>query len=85
MENMSCKGCSQSVIVPEDYIQKQIDEQLQLETDLADDKTYNQRLYKCRSCPSLLYDTTCSYCGCFVQFRAKLAYKNCPHPEGANW
>ncbi len=75
----------QSVIVSDDYIQKQVEEQLLLETDVVDDALYEQRLEKCKRCPSLLYDTTCAHCGCFVQFRAKLAYKSCPYPEGSKW
>ncbi|MFD1848594.1 DUF6171 family protein [Oceanobacillus bengalensis] len=82
---MSCKGCSRSVIVSDEYIQKQIDEQLQLETDIVDDETYNKRLATCKKCPSLLYGNTCGFCGCFVQFRAKLAYKTCPYPDEEKW
>lgn len=82
---MTCKGCSRSVIVSDEYIQKQVQEQLQLETNLVGDTTYYNRLEKCKSCPSLLYGNTCGHCGCFVQFRARLAYKTCPFPEGAKW
>ncbi|QDP39107.1 DUF6171 family protein [Radiobacillus deserti] len=82
---MSCKGCSQSVFVSNEYIQKQVEEQLELETNIVDDKVYEKRLTQCKECPSLLYDTTCAHCGCFVLFRAKLAYKTCPYPAGAKW
>lgn len=82
---MTCKGCLSSVIVSNEEIQKLVEEQLALEIDVVDDELYERRLKKCKECPSLAYDTTCSYCGCFVQFRAKLAYKNCPNPEGAKW
>lgn len=82
---MTCKGCSSSVIVSSEEVQKLVEEQLALEIDLVDDKLYEKRLEICKHCPSLDYDTTCRHCGCFVQFRAKLAYKHCPYPEGAKW
>ena len=82
---MTCKGCSASVIVAGEEIQQLVDEQLQFETDIVDDALYNKRLEVCKSCPSLAFDTTCSHCGCFVQFRAKLAYKHCPYPDGDRW
>jgi len=85
MITMSCKGCSASVIVANKDIEKLVEEQLALEIDVADDDTYEKRLEICKNCPSLAYDTTCQHCGCFVQFRAKLAYKKCPYPEGAKW
>lgn len=85
MRKLSCKGCSESVIVSDENIRKLVDEQLQFETDIVDNDIYYERLEACKSCPSLVYKTTCSHCGCFVQFRAKLAYKHCPYPEGAKW
>jgi len=85
MIKVTCKGCLNSVIVSSEEVEELINEQLQLETDLVDDDLYDNRLEICKSCLSLAYDTTCSYCGCFVQFRAKLAYKHCPYPDGARW
>ncbi|WP_082918163.1 DUF6171 family protein [Oceanobacillus sp. Castelsardo] len=82
---MGCKGCLQSVIVSDEYIQQLVKEQLQLETDLVDDQTYHKRLQICKNCPSFFYGNTCSHCGCFVQFRAKLSYKTCPFPNGSKW
>lgn len=82
---MTCRGCSSSVIVSSEEVQKLVEEQLALEIDLVDDELYEKRLKICKNCPSLAYDTTCRHCGCFVQFRAKLAYKHCPYPAGAKW
>ncbi|WP_407271195.1 DUF6171 family protein [Radiobacillus sp. PE A8.2] len=82
---MSCKGCSTSVIVSTQEIEKLVEEQLLLEDDLVTDDLFKERLEHCKQCPSLMYDTTCGHCGCFVQFRAKLAYKSCPYPGGAKW
>ncbi len=82
---MSCRGCQDSAIVSSEEIEQLVNEQLEFETDLVDDDLYEERLEACKSCPSVAYDTTCSHCGCFVQFRAKLAYKHCPYPGGARW
>lgn len=85
MVGMTCKGCLNTVIVSSEEVEQLVNEQLQLETDLVDDDVYEKRLEICKSCPSLAYDTTCSHCGCFVQYRAKLAYKHCPYPGDARW
>lgn len=82
---MGCKGCSRNIDVSDEFVQLQVEQQLQLETDLVEDELYIKRLDKCNSCPSLLYGHTCGHCGCFVQFRAKLAYKTCPSHDGAKW
>ncbi|MCP3740746.1 DUF6171 family protein [Rossellomorea sp. BNER] len=66
-------------------VQQLIEEQLSLEADLVSDRTYQARWKICSTCPSLYADTTCLHCGCFVQFRARLAYKNCPNPGGSHW
>ncbi|WP_204502059.1 DUF6171 family protein [Aquibacillus albus] len=82
---MSCKGCAASVRMSNKEVDKLVEEQLMLEIDVVDDNVYNERLEHCVECPSLVYDTTCSHCGCFVKYRAKLAYKECPHPKGPKW
>ncbi|WP_067839984.1 DUF6171 family protein [Amphibacillus sediminis] len=82
---MTCKGCSASVRHSQAEVAELIKEQLMLEDDLVDDDVYQARLVTCESCPHLQYETTCGYCGCFVAFRAKLAYKKCPDPAGARW
>ena len=46
------------------------------------DEFYERRLSRCFACPSLQYGTTCAYCGCVVQVRAKLKDKTCPAPGG---
>jgi hypothetical protein len=46
------------------------------------DEVYERRLARCFACPSLQYGTTCAYCGCVVQVRAKLKDKTCPAPGG---
>ncbi|UFT99768.1 DUF6171 family protein [Radiobacillus kanasensis] len=80
---MSCKGCTPSLSNFE--VKRLVKEQLEMERDLVDDKTYDDRIRECNNCPSLLSDTTCAHCGCYVEFRARLSYKACPYPEGARW
>lgn len=82
---MTCKGCLGSVVVSSEEVTQLVIEQLQFEEDIVEDSQYEKRLEACKSCPSFAHDTTCIHCGCFVQFRAKLAYKKCPFPDGARW
>jgi hypothetical protein len=85
MKSRICKSCSRSFIASNEAIEELVKEQLQLESNLVNDSIYNERLKVCDGCSSLINGTTCNHCGCFVQFRAKLPYKKCPHPEGAKW
>lgn len=82
---MTCKGCLGEVVSSTEEVEKLVSEQLQLETNLVNDELYVKRLEACKSCSSLSHDTTCNHCGCYVQFRAKLTYKSCPHPGGSKW
>ena len=47
---------------------------------LVTEEEYNNRLEKCRSCDHLEYGTTCKFCGCIIQIKAKLAGARCPYP-----
>jgi len=82
---MACKGC----LLEEDWrntsVQTLVEEQLAYETELVSEEHYKQRLTICEQCPSLLSNTTCKHCGCFVGFRAKLSYKSCPYPGEDRW
>ncbi|MEC0128165.1 DUF6171 family protein [Paenibacillus pabuli] len=49
------------------------------------DAEYERRLSICSDCPGLQYGTTCRYCGCLVQVRAKLADSACPYPYESRW
>ncbi|MGF9701040.1 MULTISPECIES: DUF6171 family protein [Paenibacillus] len=49
------------------------------------DEEYAQRLSSCADCPALQYGTTCRYCGCLVQVRAKLVESTCPFPYESRW
>lgn len=82
---MTCKGCSASVRHTKAEVEALVKDQLALEIDVVSNSVYQERLSICERCPNLQYETTCGYCGCFVAFRAKLAYKRCPDPSGAKW
>ncbi|CDQ38423.1 MULTISPECIES: DUF6171 family protein [Virgibacillus] len=82
---MSCKGCYADNVMSIHDVKLLVEEQLALETDLVDDAVYKERVASCMTCPSLLNQTTCSLCGCFIHFRAKIAYKHCPHPTDFKW
>ncbi|CAG7643923.1 hypothetical protein PAECIP111802_03112 [Paenibacillus allorhizosphaerae] len=80
-----CKGCSADVIVSEKQIQR-----ILASLDLKDFQCVSQELYqarvnRCMQCPSLQYGTTCQYCGCIVQIRAKMIDKHCPKPGKQEW
>jgi len=82
--NSGCRGCKKSEVGSEKEILQIVNEQLLLETDLVSDETYHNRIKSCKECSSLLA-LTCIHCGCYVQFRARLENKHCPHPQGAKW
>lgn len=82
-----CKGCSASVRHSFEEVKSTMAEYMEtIEPDLcvAED-LYNERLAGCSSCPGLYYETTCRYCGCFVQLRALRKNTECPHPAGSRW
>ncbi|AZN43423.1 DUF6171 family protein [Paenibacillus albus] len=80
-----CKGCSASVHVTDDQLERVL-RKLALHPDsCVSDAQYAARLSICTACPSLQYSSTCAHCGCFVQVRAKLVAKDCPYPSGTKW
>jgi hypothetical protein len=85
VNNNNCKGCQYSFILSNKEIEALVEEQLQFEQDLAPDEEYYRRLAVCKTCSNLTRNTTCLLCGCFVQFRARLSNKKCPHPNGDQW
>jgi hypothetical protein len=80
-----CKGCSASVHVTDEQIERVLAKLALHAGDCVDDGRYDARLAQCGACPSLQYGTTCAHCGCFVRVRAKLAAKDCPQPGGSRW
>jgi hypothetical protein len=51
----------------------------------AEDFVREQRLKHCASCAGLREEIICAYCGCFVQFRARIKHSFCPNPAGNKW
>ncbi|MBZ4646800.1 MAG: hypothetical protein JG777_2289 [Clostridia bacterium] len=86
-ERNECKGCSVSVKVSFDEIKARMSEYMIMldGDDCVPDNIYQRRLSECNSCPGLYYGTTCRYCGCFVQMRAKRKDRNCPYPGKSKW
>ncbi len=80
-----CKGCSADVHVTHAQINRILAALAAHPDECVNDSEYEQRLAACRACPSLVYDTTCQHCGCFVAVRAKFKDKRCPLPGNARW
>ncbi len=77
---MSCKKCPE--LVDKRVAQDMIQEQLTLESDLTSDAIFAIRLAICACYEHLMDRQTCAICGCYVEFRARLAYKKCPLNKG---
>ncbi|MGN0204317.1 MAG: DUF6171 family protein [Coprococcus sp.] len=53
------------------------------EEDRVSDEVYESRLSICRSCDDLL-SGMCRRCGCYVELRAAMKIRSCPHVP-AKW
>jgi len=84
-EKSLCKGCSQNVHVAKKEIEALLEMQTRSFSNLVTDAIYQERLEKCNHCPYLLYGTTCQYCGCLVQYKAKFPEKHCASPDNPQW
>ncbi|MBB3109553.1 hypothetical protein FHS18_001616 [Paenibacillus phyllosphaerae] len=84
-QSEGCKGCSASVHVSEEQIDRMIERLSRHPDSCVADSQYEDRLAQCNGCDSLQYGTTCAHCGCFVRVRAKLAANRCPRPGGGLW
>lgn len=76
----SCKSCERLKELATLNEVELIEEQLSLETDLANEATKDKRLNTCLKCP-FLKNQTCTKCGCYALFRASLEHKHCPIGE----
>lgn len=85
VEKEPCKGCSASVHVTDEQIERVLGKLALHPGDCVHDDRYASRVEACGCCSSLQYGSTCAHCGCFVRVRAKLAAKDCPHPGGSRW
>lgn len=82
-----CKGCSASVRYSFEEVKANMADFIKtIDPDLRiSDTLYGRRLAMCSGCTGLYYETTCRYCGCFIQMRALRSNMDCPHPAGSRW
>lgn len=71
--------------VSERQIERMLEGLERYPSECVSEDIYRERLTSCHACPSLLYGTTCSHCGCIVRVRAKLSVKHCPNPGAPAW
>lgn len=84
--SLGCKGCSATVHISEEKIDKALAVlNKSKNTKFVDEETYKFRLNQCKSCQYFEYGTTCLKCGCVVQIRAKLANASCPYVKEPKW
>ncbi|GEN50485.1 DUF6171 family protein [Alkalibacterium pelagium] len=74
---MSCKSCERLTELASQNELELIEEQLELELNIAEDDVRDKRLSICMNCP-FLKGQTCTKCGCYALFRASLSDKQCP-------
>jgi hypothetical protein len=86
MNEPACKGCRESVEATPEAIRRFIDKiERSGRIPLSSAEDYERRLAACRRCEALQFGTTCRYCGCFVEVRARLAESGCPYPYAPKW
>ncbi len=74
---MTCSNCERKEWLASLDVESLIEEQLSLETNLANENTVAKRRAFCSKCKELSQHT-CIQCGCFVEFRIHLKEKSCP-------
>lgn len=85
-ETGECKGCARkSIMTPEEIYIKYVKPLNLDKKKIVAEEVYNERLSVCMSCEGLYYGTTCRFCGCLVQVRAKLKNSKCPYPYAPKW
>ncbi|NLE23847.1 MAG: hypothetical protein GX625_00665 [Clostridiaceae bacterium] len=81
-----CEACSVSVHLSQEEIDTLFGKTMKVKNiKTVNEDEYKKRIDICMSCESLLYDTTCRYCGCIVQIKAKLQNSTCPYPYEPKW
>lgn len=80
-----CKGCSATVRLTPAEAEAAFTRLNMPRNRIADEAEYGRRMALCLSCEDFEYGTTCRYCGCLMQVRARLAPDGCPHPAGSRW
>jgi len=94
MSNMSpsaqsgsfCKGCTATVHISEEEIRQLIGSVARIRSvKLTTEEEYERRMQACRSCEAFQFGTTCRWCGCLMEIKAKLQTSSCPSPAGSRW
>ncbi len=86
LQNDECKGCKGNVRLSEEEIKQIFGDTMKIkDVKVVTEEVYAARLSLCGSCDALQYGTTCKFCGCLVQVKAKLAGAKCPYPYAPRW
>jgi len=86
MNTAECKGCSASVHLTPEEITKLFGDIVRLKNvKLATEAEYERRMSECRKCDAFQFGTTCRWCGCLMDIKAKLEKATCPAPGGSHW
>ncbi|MFB5673960.1 DUF6171 family protein [Paenibacillus terreus] len=81
-----CKGCTTTVHVSEEEIRQLIGSVARIRSvKLTTEEEYDRRMQACRSCEAFQFGTTCRWCGCLMEIKAKLQTSSCPSPAGSRW
>jgi hypothetical protein len=86
MDDKFCKGCTSSVHISDDEIKKIFGSEVKVKNvKLVSEELYKNRLDICKNCDAFVYNTTCKYCGCLIEIKAKLSASKCPFPYNPKW
>ncbi|MDP4097247.1 DUF6171 family protein [Paenibacillus sp. P96] len=81
-----CKGCTATVHISEEEIQKLFGHVARIRSvKLTTEAEYERRMQTCRACEAFQLGTTCRWCGCLMEIKAKLQASTCPAPAGSRW
>ena len=81
-----CKNCGDEAVIPNPHQVAEAIAAIPVSPSVrVPDETYEQRLDCCAACEYLREGVLCAWCGCFVQFRARLKNNFCPNPKGNLW
>jgi len=84
--HMPCRHCSNEFVIPDSAQVTELVALIPIDPSLrTDDDVYAARLEQCASCADLREGVLCAWCGCFVQFRARIKDSYCPSPAGSRW
>jgi hypothetical protein len=86
MENKYCKGCNSSVHISKEEIEKVFGKKINLKgIKLTTQNEYEYRINICKQCEAYIYNSTCKYCGCLMEIKAKFKASKCIFPYNPKW